>query len=182
MSNLNTSEVQLKLPKKNSSQKPPSEEEQIFAQESLDEKSCKQIIRTMNLKVTEQRVLILQTLHQGRRHVSAQEVFETVIERHPEIGFATVYRFLRDLVEHGIVTEVRMGGQSARYELTPRAHHDHLTCVKCGKICEFENAEIELLQEKVAMQFGFKLTGHVLELYGHCRDCQTGGQVPSSHP
>lgn len=147
-------------------------EESILSREVLDEKSLKQIIRDMNLKVTEQRLSILQCLHQGRAHVSAQEVFEAVTEKYPEIGFATVYRFLRALTEHNFVTEVRMGGLPARYELTPRAHHDHLTCVKCGKICEFENDEIETLQDKVAKQFGFKLTSHVLELYGVCTDCQ----------
>jgi Fur family ferric uptake transcriptional regulator len=65
-----------------------------------------------------------------------------------------------------------MGGLPARYELTPKSHHDHLTCINCGKICEFENSAIEQLQEKVAKQFGFQLTSHVLELYGVCADCQ----------
>jgi Fur family ferric uptake transcriptional regulator len=142
------------------------------APQLLDEASLKQMIRSMNLKVTGQRVLILEALHQGRAHVTAQEVFELVHARDSKIGFATVYRFLRDLAEAGIVTELRMGGSSARYEIAPQHHHDHLTCVSCGKICEFENHEIEELQERVAAQFGFCLTSHVLELYGKCRDCQ----------
>lgn len=147
-------------------------DENVLGREDLSEKDLKQIIRDMNLKVTDQRLSILQCLHMGRTHVSAQEVFEAVTEKYPEIGFATVYRFLRALTENGFVTEVRMGGLPARYELTPRAHHDHLTCSVCNKICEFENEEIEILQEKVAKQFGFRLTGHVLELYGVCTDCQ----------
>lgn len=158
--------------KKGKTLKSQSADSNILGRETLSEKDLKQIIRDMNLKVTDQRLTILQCLHQGRTHVSAQEVFESVIESFPEIGFATVYRFLRSLTDNGFVTEVRMGGLPARYELTPRAHHDHLTCVKCNKICEFENADIEMLQEKVARQFGFKLTGHVLELYGLCTDCQ----------
>jgi Fur family ferric uptake transcriptional regulator len=147
-------------------------EEKIIRRERLDEKAFKQMIRTMNLKVTDQRLSILEALHEGRAHVTAQEVFESVSEKFPEIGFATVYRFLRTLNENGFVTEVRMGGLPARYELTPKSHHDHLTCVTCGKICEFENSHIEELQEKVAKQFGFRLTSHVLELYGICSDCQ----------
>lgn len=161
-----------RLPQKLMKKKSAPVESSLLAQENLDDRACKQIIRDMNLKVTDQRMQILQTLHEGRRHVTAQEVFERVIEKFPEVGFATVYRFLRELVEHRVVTEVRMGGQPARYELTPRAHHDHLTCVKCNKICEFENEEIEDLQEKVAKKFGFRLTSHVLELYGVCTDCQ----------
>lgn len=147
-------------------------EEKIIKRDRLDDKAFKQMIRAMNLKVTDQRLSILGSLHQGRAHVSAQEVFEAVSETFPEIGFATVYRFLRTLTENGFVTEVRMGGLPARYELTPKSHHDHLTCVTCGKICEFENSHIEELQVKVARQFGFKLTSHVLELYGICPECQ----------
>ncbi len=147
-------------------------EEKIIKREKLDERAFKQMIRAMNLKVTDQRLAILEALHAGRAHVSAQEVFEAVSERFPEIGFATVYRFLKTLTENSFVTEVRMGGLPARYELTPKSHHDHLTCIGCGKICEFENSAIEQLQEKVAKQFGFHLTSHVLELYGVCSDCQ----------
>lgn len=145
--------------------------EKILKREKFDESAFRQMIRTMNLKVTDQRLLIFEALHSGRAHVTAQEVFEKVQAVDKAVGFATVYRFLRSLTEHGFVTEVRMGGMSARYELTPKRHHDHLTCMSCGKICEFENHEIETLQERVAAQFGFELTSHVLELYGHCRDC-----------
>lgn len=149
-------------------------EGKILKRDHLDEKSFKQMIRMMNLKVTEQRLVILEALYAGRAHVTAQEVFEIVVERFPEMGFATVYRFLRMMTQHGLVTEVRMGGLPARYELAQQTHHDHLTCVSCGKICEFANSHIEDMQEKVAKQFGFKLTSHVLELYGQCKDCQNG--------
>lgn len=144
----------------------------IIHADSFDDSELKKIIRALNLKVTTQRMAILKTLHEGRRHVTAQELYEKLSANHPEIGFATVYRFLRTLTEGHFVTEVRMGGLPARYELTPKGHHDHLTCVRCGKICEFENRAIESLQEKVANQFGYKLTHHILELYGVCPDCQ----------
>lgn len=140
--------------------------------DSFGLEDIKRIIRQMNLKVTNQRVAILGALHEGRKHVTAQELFEIVNRTHPEIGFATVYRFLRELADHEFVTEVRMGGLPARYELTPQAHHDHLTCQRCGVICEFENKNIEKLQLQVAEHFGFQLTGHILELYGVCPSCQ----------
>ena len=137
----------------------------------------KKMIRSMGLKITDQRLLIMQCLHvadkkAGDRHVTAQELFEKVSIKDSSVGFATVYRFLRDLAAHELVTEVRMGGQASRYELTPKEHHDHLTCTKCGKICEFENQKIEDLQAEVARHFGFQLTGHVLELFGVCPSCQ----------
>ncbi len=143
----------------------------VISEES-DDFEHKKILREMNLKVTTQRLAILQCLQSGHRHVTAQELFERVNTRFPDIGFATVYRFLRSLTESKQATEVRMGGLPARYELTPKRHHDHLTCTKCGAIVEFENKTIENLQHKVAQQFGFQLTDHVLELYGICPTCQ----------
>lgn len=137
-----------------------------------DRVPSKKIIRELNLKVTTQRLMILDAVRRGPSHFTAQDVFEAVTARHPEIGFATVYRFLRTLSEQKYVTEVRMGGMPARYEWAGKRHHDHLTCSTCSKIVEFENTEIERLQENVARQFGFSLTGHVLELYGVCPECR----------
>jgi len=147
--------------------------DRIFAREELDEDAFRRMIRTLGLKVTEQRLVILDALHRGRVHITAQEVFERVVKKDSSIGFATVYRFLRRLTEGKLVTEVRMGSQPARYELTPLEHHDHISCTSCGRICEFENAAIEVLQQKVAQEMGFQLTGHILELFGLCPSCVT---------
>lgn len=138
-----------------------------------EKNSSRKIIRELGLKVTEQRILILEVICAGPSHFTAQDVFETIQPVNSSIGFATVYRFLRTLSEHEYVTEVRMGGMPARYEWAGKRHHDHLTCVSCHKIVEFENSEIERLQEKVAREFGFELTHHLLELYGRCPDCRT---------
>lgn len=146
--------------------------DRLFSRDEVTDSTLRQMIRDMNLKVTDQRLLILRTLHEGRAHVTAQEVFETVVKVDPSVGFATVYRFLRNLVESHMVTEVRMGGMPARYEITPKSHHDHLTCESCGRICEFENLEIEKLQDEVAKKLGFRLTHHVMELYGICAKCE----------
>ncbi len=146
--------------------------EELISREVLDAKTSKRMIREMGLKVTKQRMVILEGLNTGRAHVTAQEVYESVNEKHLEIGFATVYRFLRKLTEQGFVTELRMGGLPARYELTPKKHHDHLTCTNCGKIVEFENNQIEKLQEEIATSYDFILTDHVLELYGVCSYCK----------
>jgi Fur family transcriptional regulator, ferric uptake regulator len=137
----------------------------------------KSLIRKMGLKVTDQRMTVLGCLFESQknyseRHVTAQALFDRCYKKDPSIGFATVYRFLRELSQHGLATEVRMGGLASRYELTTKDHHDHLTCTKCGQIQEFENDKIEKLQQQVAAQFGFKLTAHILELYGLCQNCQ----------
>src|SRR4051812_35834238 len=102
------------------------DEDVLVISSDFNEDELKQIIRNLNLKVTQQRMAILKSLHDGRRHVTAQELYEKLCKEHPEIGFATVYRFLRALTEGNFVTEVRMGGLPARYELTPtKSHHDH---------------------------------------------------------
>jgi Fur family ferric uptake transcriptional regulator len=137
----------------------------------------KKIIRDLGLKVTAQRLDILEAVRSGPSHFTAQEIFEAVTATSPDIGFATVYRFLRTLSERRFVTEVRMGGMPARYEWAAKQHHDHLTCSSCARIVEFENPEIERLQERVAKQHGFHLTTHVLELYGICPDCRKASQM-----
>ena len=154
-----------------------SDSESIITAEYNQSDDFKKIIRSMSLKVTGQRMVILSCLYDNQksyrdRHITAQALYEKCYKKDSSIGFATVYRFLRELTAHQYVTEVRMGGQPSRYELTTKDHHDHLTCTVCGKISEFENDKIEKLQQQVASQFGFKLTGHILELYGICQDCQ----------
>lgn len=156
-----------------SSSLPVSSHQEPLIRSSRAEKTpSKKIIRDLGLKVTSQRLEILEVVRNGPSHFTAQEIYEAVSAKNPAIGFATVYRFLRTLSEQNFVTEVRMGGMPARYEWAAEQHHDHLTCVTCGKIVEFENVEIERLQERVAREFGFTLTDHVLELYGVCPDCK----------
>ena len=151
---------------------------------NFDQTSIKNVIRDMGLKVTQQRLVILDCILSGRDHITAQELFEAVAKKDASLGFATVYRFLKELTLQGYVTEVRMGGFPARYEWTKKKnHHDHLTCKSCGAICEFENEQIEKLQAQIARSFGFILTDHVLELYGICPKCQEKeGILPTSHP
>ncbi len=158
-----------------------SVEENLIGRKKLDEEAFKRIIRRMGLKITWQRLAILGSFASGRVHVTAQESFEVVHKKYPDIGFATVYRFLRKLTEQEVVTELRIGGLPARYELKTHQHHDHMTCTQCHKIVEFENTQIEALQEQVAKQHHFRLTHHVLELYGLCDNCDSGSSKHFSH-
>lgn len=137
-----------------------------------DPQQLKKIIRGIGVKVTDQRMVILEEILSGADHVTAQEVFENVRVKNPDVGFATVYRFLRTLTDHKILSEVRMQGLPARYEWASKEHHDHITCVTCAKISEFESDEIEQLQILVSKKLGYKMTHHILELFGVCSDCQ----------
>lgn len=153
---------------------PVSSKQETLARsrQRVDKVPGKKIIRDLGLKVTDQRILILEIVRRGPNHFTAQDVFEAVVAKNPSVGFATVYRFLRTLSEQSFVSEIRLGGMPARYEWAAKDHHDHLTCSECHRIVEFENHEIERLQEKVAKEFGFVLNDHVLELYGICADCR----------
>jgi Fur family ferric uptake transcriptional regulator len=136
--------------------------------------AAKRILRDLGVKVTDQRLAMLEVLMESDKHFTAQEVFDWVTESRKGVGFATVFRFLRQMTERGFLVEVKVGGLPARYEWQDRKHHDHLTCLKCGKIFEFHSREIESLQEKVSKSLGFKLAGHLLELYGDCLDANCG--------
>lgn len=143
------------------------------------EVQLKKVIRTIGVKVTGQRMTILKYLINGDKHITAQELFENIKPQHPEIGFATVYRFLRTLTDHKVLSEVRVQGLPARYELANREHHEHISCTTCGKITEFENEQLEKMKAEIALSLGYIMTDHILELYGICNDCQKKtGQLP----
>jgi Fur family ferric uptake transcriptional regulator len=125
------------------------------------------------LRSTDQRRLIVETFFHADNHVSIEELLAQVRAKDPRVGYATVYRTLKLLTECGVANERRFGDGLTRYELADDAsHHDHLICVECGDITEFEEPRIEELQERVAKKYGFHLRSHKHELYGLCKKCQ----------
>ncbi len=124
------------------------------------------------LRSTDQRRLIVETFFKSPNHVSIEELLAQVRAQDPRVGYATVYRTLKLLTECGVAHERRFGDGLARYELADEAsHHDHLICLECGKIVEFEEPRIEKLQDEVGKSHGFELRSHKHELYGICPDC-----------
>lgn len=88
------------------------------------------------------------------------------------IGIATIYRTLNLLEESGMVTSISFGSAGKKFELANKPHHDHMICKTCGKIIEFQDDTIEQRQLKIAKEHGFKLSSHLMQLYGTCKDCQ----------
>ena len=126
------------------------------------------------LRSTEQRRLVTEMFFATTEHLSIEELLDRVRLEEPKIGYATVYRTLKLLKECGLAFERHFGDGVSRYEVAwADEHHDHLICVECEKIIEFEDDAIEDLQHNVAARLGFKLVRHKLELYGVCADCQT---------
>ena len=125
------------------------------------------------LRSTAQRRAVTDVFFRSSGHLSIEDLLAMVRERDSKIGYATVYRTLKLLKECGIAYERHFGDGVSRYEIALEdEHHDHLICMECGKIVEFENEEIERLQDNLAKAHGFKLKRHTHELYGVCADCQ----------
>jgi Fur family ferric uptake transcriptional regulator len=126
------------------------------------------------LRSTDQRRLIVETFFRANNHVSIEELLAQVREKDRRVGYATVYRTLKLLADCGVANERRFGDGLTRYELADdTSHHDHLICVECGDIVEFEEPRIEELQDKVARRYGFEIRSHKHELYGTCPRCQS---------
>ncbi|MBI3540909.1 MAG: transcriptional repressor [Deltaproteobacteria bacterium] len=123
------------------------------------------------LKSTRQRDLIVQHFFKKHQHLTVEELWGQVRKMDSKIGYATVYRTLKLLSESGLALKREFGGGQARYEHVTEHHHDHLICMGCDEIIEFENDEIEHLQDKVCKKHRFKLVNHKMELYGYCEDC-----------
>lgn len=125
------------------------------------------------LKSTRQRDLIIDTFFGLEGHLSVEDVWAKVRALDQRVSVATVYRTMKLLSESGLAHARNFGDGQTRYEpAVGREHHDHLICTRCGTIIEFENDQIERLQDAVARRHGFKVTSHKMELYGLCKSCQ----------
>jgi len=131
-------------------------------------------LKNAGLKVTIPRLKILQILEKqvNERHLTAEMVFKILISENEEIGLATVYRVLTQFEAAGIVTRHHFEGGNSIFELDTGDHHDHILCMKCGKVDEFTDELIESRQQEVANNLGYELTDHGLYLYGFCPRCR----------
>lgn len=134
-----------------------------------------QNIKKAGLKVTGPRVKILELLENrpfDERHLTAEELHQCLIREGAEIGLATVYRVLTQFESAGLVKRHYFEGSQSVFELDQGEHHDHIVCVRCGRVEEFSDSSIEQRQEEIAASKGFEMTDHVLCLYGICLECQ----------
>jgi Fur family ferric uptake transcriptional regulator len=141
-------------------------------------------LRRHKLKTTQQRELIVDQFLRQSGHISIEDLLARVRRRSSKVGYATVYRTLKLLTECGLAAPRQFGDGQTRYEVSDDIahHHDHLICLQCGLILEFENQEIEQLQDEVAASLGgFRVVRHKLELYGLCPKAlgQRGGHCPN---
>ncbi|MHB1126426.1 MAG: Fur family transcriptional regulator [Bacillota bacterium] len=126
-------------------------------------------------KVTPQRRVILKAfVDNAEQHLSAEEVYGIVKERHPEIGLATVYRTLDLFADLEILRKMNFDDGRSRYEFCNQEvhHHHHLICLKCGCVTEFEDDLLETLETVISKKSNFEIVDHQLKFYGFCKKCR----------
>lgn len=130
-------------------------------------------IQRKSLRSSEKRLTILEAFLEADRHLTAEELYAVVRKKDPSIGIATIYRTLQLFTECGISGELSLGDTVTRYYPTGgKKHHDHLICLRCGKVVNILSSGIEKTQERLARKNGFLLESHRLDLFGVCGDCR----------
>jgi Fur family ferric uptake transcriptional regulator len=125
-----------------------------------------QDLKNAGLKATLPRLRILELFeNSAQKHMSAEDVYKSLLDNGEDVGLATVYRVLTQFETAGLVIRHNFDSGHSVYELNSGGHHDHMVCIKTGKVIEFESDEIEKLQQKIAEQYGYKLEDHSLVLY-----------------
>lgn len=142
----------------------------------MEQERFKEMLRAKGLKVTHQRLLVLETIaaHPGE-HLTTEEIYALAKDTYPEIGLATIYRAVQVLVDLHVIDKVSFDDGFARYELggqgDDRHHHHHAICQKCGAVVSFEDDLLDTLEQAVSESIGFKVTNHEVKLYGYCKTC-----------
>jgi len=130
-------------------------------------------LRKVGLKVTLPRMKILDILEgSSARHQSAEDVYKILLGMGEDIGLATVYRVLTQFESAGLVKRHHFEGGHSVFELNEGSHHDHILCVKCGRVDEFVDEMIEQRQKDIAAKLGYEMTDHCLYMYGICTKCR----------
>jgi Fur family ferric uptake transcriptional regulator len=126
-------------------------------------------LKTIGLKATMPRLRILEIFEKSPvRHLSAEDVYKTLLKEGTDTGLATVYRVLTQFEQAGLLLRHHFESGKAVFELKQGGHHDHIVCVECGHVEEFYDPDIEKRQTEVAEQRGFRIQDHSLHLYAQC--------------
>ena len=148
----------------------------------MNEEKVKDLLREKGLKVTSQRLMVLNIMSaHGDEHLTVEEIYDLAKEESPEIGLATIYRTVQVLLELHVIEKVTFDDGFARYELngeeTGSGHrHHHAICTQCGKVYSLETDLLDTLEKQVFESLGFEVTDHEVKLYGLCSACRRKAQ------
>ena len=148
----------------------------------MNEEKVKDLLREKGLKVTSQRLMVLNILSaHGDEHLTVEEIYDLAKEESPEIGLATIYRTVQVLLELHVIEKVTFDEGFARYELNGEEagsghRHHHAICTQCGKVYSLETDLLDTLEKQVFESLGFEVTDHEVKLYGLCSACRRKAQ------
>jgi Fur family ferric uptake transcriptional regulator len=128
-------------------------------------------LRDAGYRVTEPRRVVLRVLENAGQHLSPAEILQRGRAIYPDLGRATVYRTLDLLTELGILRPIYLGQGGSRIARVEGGHH-HLVCLACGSAISFNECPVQDMKQALAQRFGFQVKGHMLELYGLCKNCR----------
>lgn len=135
----------------------------------------KMLLKQNGLKVTKQRITILEVLQERPgEHLTAEEIYDCVKEQYPDIGLATVYRTIQLLSELHLIDKLNLDDGYVRYEIgksTETHHHHHLICLDCGSVSSFEDDLLDRLEKKIQESVEFEVMDHEVKLFGYCKEC-----------
>ena len=147
------------------------------AYESSDLQALARRLRALRVRVTPQRLLVLEALAAHGGHMTAEEVMRWAAPRSSGLNLATVYRTLELLVSLGLVAQTDLGGEATAFELVGGAPHHHLVCESCGAVMEMDDSLFQSLRSDVLRRYGFDARSRHIALFGVCRDCQSRDAV-----
>lgn len=143
-----------------------------MTQRSIEAPRIEPGLKNVGLKSTLPRIRVLDIIrHSEARHLGAEEIYKRLQDQGADVGLATVYRVLSQLEAAGLLLRNVFDGGKAVFEINEGEHHDHLICLGCGRVDEFNDELIEARQRETAHAHGFELADHRLALYGYCAAC-----------
>jgi len=132
--------------------------------------SKRKALKASGMRATSQRALILEAIRRG--HLDADEIYRQVRRKRPRLSLSTVYRTLRMFKELGLVEELHFDETHHHYEMKSSSEHQHLMCLDCGKIMEFEYPLSQKIKRNIAREKDFEVTGVEIQVTGYCSKCR----------
>jgi Fur family ferric uptake transcriptional regulator len=148
-----------------------------LAHGSSDPQTLARRLRALRVRVTPQRLLVLEALAAHGGHMTAEEVMRWAAPHSSSLNLATVYRTLELLVSLGMVAQTDLGGEATAFELVGGAPHHHLVCERCGAVIEMDDTLFQSLRTDVLRRYGFDARSRHIALFGVCRTCQRGAMA-----
>ena len=140
---------------------------------------CHEILQKNGHRLTLQRMLVIEALHDAETHISAEEIYEQLHSRHPYANVSTVYRTLGLLKTLNLVTETDFGEGCVRYHVAEKGHHHHLICHSCGKTVDLEESALHPLKDALLREYGFDADLKHLAISGECSACRKKRRGPA---